>query len=166
AFSEAADGIFTYMEYNDGRLVKRIADARTNENGVYDLDPNGHFGITETGDGVHVVTTMTYDAQGRPLTTTAPDGDVNMMWFTVLADRTQVSLSAPLVVSGSPDTFHGPAGYSVANQAGKAVFSGSLFFGGGGGTTTTDISLWIDEAEANPLEAADSAAVGSVPRGS
>ncbi|MFG0252524.1 MAG: hypothetical protein ACF8NJ_06585, partial [Phycisphaerales bacterium JB038] len=143
--------VYTYTEFNDGRLITSIADAKTDSTSVFDLDPSGDFGISESSSGVHVVTTMTYDAQGRPDETTAPDGDISKMWFTALADRTSVTLRCPLVVAGTPDTFYGPAGYSVMNHAGKPVFTGTLAFSGG--STTTDISSWIDETDDMPLEA-------------
>lgn len=162
AFSKSADGIFSYRQYTNGQLTKSIQDAQTNHGSDFASgdDPNADFGITETGDGLRLVTTYTYDAQGRPDTTTAPDGLVSKMWYTKLSDGRMVTLSIPRMVAGGSSTYYGPVAYSVTNHAGKAEFSGTIALSGG--SSTTALTSWI-ASSADPI-AALSGSVGSVAR--
>ncbi|CAK9112214.1 Uncharacterized protein SCF082_LOCUS52037, partial [Durusdinium trenchii] len=158
AFMKAEDGIYDYMEYADGLMVESIRDAKLNEGGVFDADPNGVFGITETGDGWDVRTTYVYDDQGRRTRVTAPDGDVSEVYRTVLKDRRPVTISIPLVIdNGGPVTYYGPAGMSVSDHAGNGVASVRITLSGG--STTTGLSSWIDETDDDPLTAVDHGSV-------
>ncbi|UYV13452.1 MAG: hypothetical protein NCW75_04005 [Phycisphaera sp.] len=148
AFRKAEDGIYDYTEYVDGLMVESIRDATLNAASTYDADPNGVFGITETGDGWGVTTTYAYDDQGRRTQVTAPDGDVSEVYRTVLVDRRPVTVSIPLVTSG-PTTYYGPVGVSVADHAGNGVASMQVAMSGG--STTTGLSSWIDETDTDPL---------------
>ena len=146
-YVKSPDGIISYTEYTDGQVTRTIRDADTSTlTGV----PSG---FSSLGTELHYVTTMTYDDQARPDEATAPDGTVSKRYYTKLADGRFVTLSIPRVVSGSPDTFHGPVGYSVTNLAGRAEASGTISFSGG--STTTAISSWIDDADSDPIQAVD-----------
>jgi RHS repeat-associated protein len=160
AFSVTTDGIFTYTQYTNGQLVKRIQDAQTNHGSDFASgdDPNTDFGVTETGSGLRLITTYTYDAQGRPDTTTMPDGRVTKMYYSKLADGRMVTLSIPRYVTGSPDTFYGPCSYTVANQAGKVEMQGTVALS----STTTALSSWIDETDADPITALDVGTLASM----
>jgi RHS repeat-associated protein len=155
AFSETAEGVFTYSQYTNGRLTKQIVDCQTNHGSDFAAgdDPNGDFGITESGSGERLITTYTYDAQGRPDTTTHPDGRVTKMYYTKLGDGRMVTVSFPKFVSGSPSTFYGPASYTVTNHAGQAEFSGTITLSGG--TSTTALTGWFTESDADPITALD-----------
>ena len=153
AFMKAEDGIYDYMEYDDGLMVESIRDAKLNETGVFDADPNGVFGITETGDGWDVRTTYAYDDQGRRTRVTAPDGDISETYRTVLADRRPVTIGIPLVTTGGSTTYYGPVSMSVRDQAGNGV--ASLRIALSGGSTTTALSSWIDETDDDPITAVD-----------
>jgi len=162
AFGKSADGIYSYRQYTNGQLTKSIQDAQTNHGSDFASgdDPNTDFGITETGDGLRLVTTYTYDPQGRPDTTTAPDGLVSKMWYTKLSDGRMVTLSIPRMVAGGSATYYGPVSYSVTNHAGEAEFSGTIAINGG--STTTALTSWITSS-ADPI-AALNGSVGSVAR--
>ncbi|RNC81833.1 MAG: hypothetical protein ED559_08630 [Phycisphaera sp.] len=159
AFTEDEAGIFNYTLYEDGLMTKSIRDAQTNHASDFASgdDPNTDFGITESGDGFHRVTTYTYDPQGRRDTVTASHGMVSKSYRSVLADRRVVSISIPRVVSGT--TFHGPASYTVMNHAGQAEFSGTIAITSSG--ITTALTGWIDETDDDPITALD---VGTLAR--
>ncbi|MGD9789023.1 MAG: hypothetical protein AB7Q00_07955 [Phycisphaerales bacterium] len=158
AFVEAADGTFTYTAYTNGQLTKQIRDCQTNHGSDFGSDdPNTAFGITGTGDGLRLVTTYTYDPQGRPDTTTMPDGRVSQMYYSKLADGRMVTVSIPHVTSGGSTTYYGPASYTVTNLGGKVEATGIIAISSSG--TTMALSSWIDDADADPITALD---VGSL----
>jgi len=150
AFALREDGVYTYSQYENGQLVKRIEDAQTNHGSDFDSgdDPSTDFGITEDGNGLRRITTYTYDHQGRLETTTRPDGRVIQNYYSVLADGRLVSVSIPKADSG---TFYGPASYTVRNLAGQVEAQGTIALSGG--TTMTALTGWIDEAEDDPVAA-------------
>ncbi|HBS28148.1 MAG TPA: hypothetical protein DEB06_01565, partial [Phycisphaerales bacterium] len=161
AFSEAADGVFTYTQYSNGQLVKRIEDAQTNHGSDFAAgdDPNTQFGVTENANGLRRVTSYTYDKQGRPDETTLPDGRVTKQYYSKLADGRLVTVSIPKYVSGS-GTFHGPASYTVRNLAGQTEAQGTIAISGG--TTTTALTGWIDEGDADLITALDHGSLASL----
>ncbi len=160
AFMEAEDGVFTYTKIEEGLVTTRIQDAKTNHGSAFASgdDPNTDFGITETGDGVHRVTSMTYDDQGRLDETTLPNDRVTKTYFSKLADERLVTLRFPKYVSGT-STLHGPVSASVANHAGGA--EAQLTIELAGGTSTSALTAFIDEADTDPLLAVG---VGTVAR--
>jgi RHS repeat-associated protein len=162
AFTETADGIFTYTQYTDGRLTKMIRDCQTNHATDFASgdDPNTDFGITETGDGERWITTYTYDAQGRTDTVTGPDGEVSKVYYTNLADRRLVTIRFPKFIDGTPDTYYGPASYTVTNHAGKVELTGTIAYSGG--STTTAIASHVDETDDDPIMALDTGTLGRI----
>lgn len=159
AFTKTPDGIYSYGQYTNGQLTKSIQDAQTDHGSDFagGDDPSTDFSISETSDGTRLITTYTFDAQGRLNETTSPDNSISKMWYTKLSDGRMVTLSIPLVVPGTP-TYYGPVGYTVTNQAGKAEFSGTIALGGG--SSTTALTSWITSS-ADPIAAL---AVGTVAR--
>ncbi len=101
-------------------------------------------GFESSGSPLHFVTTYTYDAQGRRVTTKAHDGGVSGSYVSQLADRRLVSLSYPRIEAGSPTKYHGPVGYIVSNLEGKAEASGSVALPGN--DTVAAQSLHVDES--------------------
>jgi len=152
AFALREDGVYTYTQYANGQLVKRIEDAQTNHGSDFagGDDPNGDFGITEDGNGLRRVTTYTYDHQGRLDTMTRPDGQVLKNYYSKLADGRLVSVSIPKASGG---TFYGPTGYTVRNLAGQTEVQGTIALSGG--TTMTALTSWIDETDSDPVTAVD-----------
>ncbi|MFN7021605.1 MAG: hypothetical protein ACK4WH_09795, partial [Phycisphaerales bacterium] len=114
AFAESARGIFHYTAYTGGQVTKRIEDVKTNGTFPTGDDPNTDWGITESGDGFGRVTEYAYDDQGRMATSTLPGGRVIMRWYAKLGDERMVTFGIPRVAS-----YHGPASYTVTNQAGN-----------------------------------------------
>jgi RHS repeat-associated protein len=162
AFSRAADGTYSYTQYTNGLLTKSIRDAQTNNGSDFASgdDPSTDFGITETGDGLRLVTTYTYDAQGRHDTTTEPDGHISKSYFAKLTDGRLVQLSIPRVEVGGSTTYYGPVSYRVFNHAGQTDFAGQIKLSGG--ASTIALGSWIGST-ADPLTAL-SGSVGSVSR--
>jgi len=155
AFVESEDGTFTYLEYDEGLLVKRIDDAQTNLGGTYDVDPNGVFGITETGDGLHKVTTFTYDDLGRRLTVTS-NGKTAASYQTRLVDGRVMTISYPKYVDTGSDEFYGPVSFTVTNQAGRVEAQGLIALEDNSGVYTTKAqTAHVDEAASDPLTAID-----------
>ena len=154
AFSEDNDGVFHYSLIEGGVQTKSIRDAQTNHGSDFASgdDPNTTWGITESADGLRLITTMTYDAQGRNDTTTLPSARVTKRYYSQLGDERLVSISIPKYVSGT-GTFHGPISYSVSNHVGKPDVTGTIAFSGG--TTTTALTGWIDETDDDPITAVD-----------
>jgi RHS repeat-associated protein len=160
AFTEAADGIFTYTQYTDGQLVKRIDDARTNHGSDFATgdDPNTDFGITETGDGVRRITTYAYDDQGRSDTVTQADGRVLKRYYSKFADSRQVTLGYNDYDS-SPLKFYGPVQYTVANHAGRTEVQATVALTNN--ESTTALTGHVDETDSDPITAMD---LGTVAR--
>jgi len=146
AFTKDADGTWSYTQRTAGLIVKRIQDANTAGSFVSGDDPNGDFGITEVNIGLDLTTTYTYDAQGRSLTTTAPDGNVSQVHHVCLEDGQMATVSIPLVSGGN---YYGPVGYTITNQAGRVTASGQISFTGG--DTSTAPSGWIDTSASDPI---------------
>ncbi len=116
AFTESARGIVSYTGYTGGQVTKTIEDAKTDSGTTYPggEHPNTDFGIASSTAGFHRTTTFAYDDQGRLATSTLPSGRVTMRWYAKLADERMVTFSIPRVAS-----YHGPASYTVTNQAGS-----------------------------------------------
>jgi hypothetical protein len=168
AFTKSPDGIYTYTQYSNGQLVKRIDDCQTNHATDFASgdDPNTDFGITETGSGLRQVTTYAYDAQGRATETTihahgSTDADkiVRKSYYSTLADGKLVTLGYSDFVSSS-GTFYGPISYSVTNQAGSPEFQATVAIASAG--ITTAITSHIDEGQTDALAALDIGTVSSV----
>jgi len=146
AFTVDADGTWNYTERSGGLVVRRVQDAKTNGSFATGDDPNGDFGITEVNIGLDLTTTYTYDAQGRSLTTTAPDGNVSQVHHVCLEDGQMATVSIPLVSGGN---YYGPVIYTITNQAGRVTASGQISFSGG--DTSTAPSGWIDTSASDPI---------------
>ncbi len=159
AFTEGPDGVFTYTEYENGQVVLRIQDAQTNHGSDFASgdDPSSDFGISETGAGLRLITSYTYDAQGRPNEATMPSGRTTKSYYSRLADHRMVTISIPRVTGGP--TYYGPATFTVTNQAGKVEASGTIALSGG--SSGSALSGWIDESEA---EIVDAVLVGTIAR--
>ena len=112
AFAESSRGIFHYIAYAGGQVTKRIEDVKTN--GTFPGDSISDWGIASSGDGFDRVTEYAYDNQGRLATSILPGGRVTMRWYAKLADERMVTFGVPRVAS-----YHGPASYTVTNQAGN-----------------------------------------------
>ncbi|MCA9281060.1 MAG: hypothetical protein H6812_10565 [Phycisphaeraceae bacterium] len=150
-FSLGADGLMGFADYDDnGQLSKSVRDA--DASGLSHSDfTSGQVpsGYDDYGSPLHLKTTYTYDAQGRPDVTTMPDGDKTKRYYTKLADDRLVTISIPQMTTGGSTTYYGPVSYSVTNHAGKAEFGGSIAFSGG--STTTALTSWIDETDSDPI---------------
>ncbi|MGD9689502.1 MAG: hypothetical protein AB7K52_07155 [Phycisphaerales bacterium] len=161
AFTVSPTSITTYTQYTNGLLVKRIDDCQTNHGSDFagGDDPNGDFGITESASGLRVITTYTYDNQGRLDTTTHADGLVTKMYYSKLKDGRMVTIACPRVVAGSP-TYYGPMSYTVTNLAGMTEFSGTVAISNSG--ITTVLTSWIDETDGDPITALDIGTLSSM----
>ncbi|MCC6244764.1 MAG: hypothetical protein IT353_18100, partial [Gemmatimonadaceae bacterium] len=163
AWTKNTEGRISYTIYDavTGLVTKSIQDADTSLSGSGQVF-NGvtiPSGYSSSGTPTHLVTTYTYDAQGRLDTTTASDGTVTKQFHTKLADGKMAHLGVPRVVTSGTTTYYGPASYSVTNQAGQTVLSSTVAFSGG--TTTTAIASWITTTAADPITAL---ATGTVTR--
>ncbi len=147
-FTKNTQGILTYMGYVNGQVTTSVQDADTTtlSGGGVSLPP----GLSTSGTALHYVTTYTYDAQGRPETTTTPDGRVMVNLYTKLVDQRMVTLSFPRKTTG-PTTYFGPVSYTVTNHAGKAEFSGTIAVTSSGSTTA--LGSWIDSTTSDPIAA-------------
>jgi RHS repeat-associated protein len=127
AFRESASGVFNYSEYENGRAIRQIADVQTNSGDIAVADdPNGIWGITETGTGLHELTDRTHDTQGRTREVIQERGATDRITkthYSQLADGRRVTLHYADVQSG---TYYGPVQFSVTNQAGQMEIQGSI----------------------------------------
>ncbi|MCC6971625.1 MAG: hypothetical protein IT434_15545, partial [Phycisphaerales bacterium] len=154
ALSESEVGIFGYSTLTDGLVTKSIRDCQTNHGSDFGAeDPNTDWGITETGDGDRLITTYTYDSQGRIDTTTLPDGRITKSYYSKLADARLVTINFPRMTTGGSTTYFGPASYTVSNHGGKPEMAGTIAIGASG--LTDALSTWIDEADSDPITALD-----------
>jgi len=160
AFREDENGIFSYSGYAGGQLVKSIADAQTNHGSDFlsGDDPNGDFGITESGAGLRQITTYAYDQEGRldsvtlfANASTSAEMRVQKHAYTRLLDQRMVTLGYPDYEAGGTPVYHGPASYRVSNLANRSVFSGLIAFSGN--QTTTPPGGQIDHTESDPITA-------------
>jgi len=161
AFNESASGVFTYMYFEDGLLKKRIDDAQTDHATDFASgdDPATDFGISETDDGVRRITTMAYDAQGRLTTTTEPDGNVSLRYYSRLADQRPVTISYPKYEDLATDVYYSPASYQVSNHEGQSEFSATIEMSGG--SATTALTSHITETASDAITALG---IGSIAR--
>ncbi|MDP1662577.1 MAG: hypothetical protein Q8L55_11750, partial [Phycisphaerales bacterium] len=163
AFSIAPDGIYTAMKYNNlGLPLRTVRDANPNTSGDFDTNYGpGDFGLsTSSNGGLTYASEATYDAVGRTVTATAHAGTaprVSYMYYSRLADRRMATISSPLFVSGTP-SWAGPFSYSVSNQGGRGEFSATL---GTASAVTTALASWIDETDADPIDALHSTLEGT-----
>ncbi|MFO0836553.1 MAG: RHS repeat-associated core domain-containing protein [Phycisphaerales bacterium] len=154
AMTESEVGIFSYSTLTDGLVVKSIRDCQTNHGSDFGgEDPNTDWGISESSDGDRLITTYTYDNQGRIDTTTLPDGRVTKSYYSKLADGRMVTINFPRMTTGGSTTYFGPASYTVTNHAGKPEMTGSIAIGSSG--LTDALSTWIDEGDSDPITALD-----------
>ncbi len=158
SFSKSADTtpVISYraMSATTGLVTTSITDANTAHADLTGVTiPSTPTSYATSGTALHLKTTYTYDAQGRPSTTTAPDGLVSQQYITLLADHRIVRLSVPRVVTSGSTTYYGPVSYTVSNQAGGVEFQGLIAFSGTGGSTTTAISGWITTTASDPITA-------------
>jgi len=160
AFTENEEGIFSYSGYSGGLLVKVITDAQTNHGSDFASgdDPNGDFGIAETGAGLRQITAYAFDHQGRLDAVTlfanassAAGMRVQKHAYTRLADQRMVTLGYPDFEAGNTPAYHGPASYRVSNLANRSVFSGAIAFTGN--QTTAAPGAQIDDSASDPISA-------------
>lgn len=163
AFSVAPDGIYTAMKYNSlGLPVRTVRDADPNVSGDFDTGYGpGNYGLsTSSNSGLTYASEATYDAVGRIVTTTAHAGSsplVSYMYYSRLADNRLATIASPLYASGVP-SWTGPFSYQVNNQGGRGEFSATL---GPSSAVTTALASWIDETDADPIDALHSTLEGS-----
>ncbi len=155
AFIESATGIFTYTQFTDGQLTKRINDVKTD--GTFDTgdDPNTVWGITESADGWDVTTTLTYDDQGRRDLVTPDDGPVRKTYYSKIADGRYATLAYADYEDLATDKYHGPVSYAVTNHAGKAEVQATVELSGN--ESTESLTNHIDEAATDPILAVETA---------
>jgi hypothetical protein len=162
SFRKESDGVINYTQHVNGQAVKSIRDADTSLTGTgQDFEnENAPTGFTSDGSGdeFHMVTEMSYDAQGRRETTTMFAGTsqerVTRTHYTRLADRRLVMLSVPREWdNGGTTTYDGPASYSVTNHAGQVEASGTIVLSGG--SSTTALTGWIDDTDDDVITAVD-----------
>ncbi|MFO0981424.1 MAG: hypothetical protein U1E76_06655, partial [Planctomycetota bacterium] len=120
AFEKSEAGIITYREYTNGQLTKLIEDADTGQTGAGQDFENVSIptGFSSSGTELHRKTTHTYDAQGRPFTSTA-NTYTPVTYYSKLGDQRLVELRFTHSAGSSPTTYYGPVGYRVFNHAGR-----------------------------------------------
>jgi YD repeat-containing protein len=125
-----------------GQTATRIADwdGSTLTNVVSEDKPGGTlaWSVSAGGSGtpIQALSTMTYDDQGRMLTSTRPsaNGTITAANFYILDSYELGTISYPRKVS---TTYYGPAHYTRVNHAGKA--DQSIMFQCTGGTSSPTI---------------------------
>ena len=173
AFTESESSSFTYTQFTDGQLTKRIDDVKTNGTFPSGDDPNTDFAVAETGDGVDRITTFAYDAQGRSDIVTQPDGRVLKTYYSELADGRLATLRYSDYEDLATDKFYGPVSYSVTNHAGKTSCAGTIALRSdenSGEYTTRAITTHLVETRADPITAialtpTDSSRIGNLSLG-
>jgi len=167
-FTEAQNDVVAYSGFtSDGQVSVSISDANTGASYTGDFDVSTGL-PTSNVSAEHRATWYTYDDQGRVTeierTVGGPSSRttlaISRTHYTKLADGRLVTISSPFVVAGSPDIIHGPASYTVTNQAGGVEFSGQLVFSGG--STTAALSTWIDSTDSDPIAAVSVGALTAV----
>ena len=149
AFVESTESIFTYTQFTDGQLTKRIDDVKTNGTFPAGDDPNDDWSITETGNGSDRTTTMTYDDQGRRELVTQPDGRVLKMYYSRLDDRRLVTLRYNDYETSPSIKYFGPVQYTVVNHAGKAEVQAVVALSGN--ESTLALTNHVDETTDDPI---------------
>lgn len=152
AFTVSARGSTTYTLYTQGLLTTRIEDCKTNSGSDFagGDDPNGDFGITETGNGFDRMTQWSYDAQGRVDQTVLPTRTMKK-WYTHLGDDRLVTFSVPRVAfpPAADPIYYGPVQYTVDNQAGDTEDCMIVAVDAGG--TSDDPSGWLTVSAPSPI---------------
>ena len=157
AFTESADGTFTYTQYRDGTVVTRIDDVKTNDTtdiAVSVDDPNGIWGITESGTGEHRKTSISHDTQGRVVTRTLEQGSNDRVYRTYISRLKDFRL-VTLQYNDYDTTpkFYGPVSYTVTNLAGQVEVQAVVALTSN--ESTTALSGHVDETDADPITAMD-----------
>ena len=149
-FSQDQLGRWSYTGYNsDGLPSTSIADSHPSGTGIHDEDQGLTGALTQPPDDLlELITTRTFDDQGRVVRTTLPSGRETEQHVTSLANGLIVTLSSPRVDGGD---YSGPASYSVRNLAGRTVAEGVISFSGG--STSTAMSSWINTGATDPKAA-------------
>jgi len=151
-YERSGDDVIMHRRYNKGLVTKSVQDVDTGADIEGDTAPSSFATIVSSP--LSLVTSQTYDAQGRLATRTLPAVDgtsiVEKMYYTKLADRRLVTLQYRNFVSGSSKYF-GPVSYSVRNHAGKVEAEAIISVETTG--TTYAQSSHIDEGSADPIAA-------------
>jgi YD repeat-containing protein len=120
AFTQDGGGILFYTGQSAfGQTAKQISDCNTGSTGDYlSGDAPSTWSLSSTSGAIHAITSMTYDDQGRPLTTTRPsvNGTITSARVYLIDDNRLGTMSFPRKVSS---TYYGPASYSRINHAGR-----------------------------------------------
>jgi len=154
-FEKTALGYITYHEYTNGQRTKLIEDADTGLT-AGGQDFNGvtiPTNFSSSGTELHRKSTFTYDAQGRPDTSTA-NSYTTKQYYSMLADRRLVTEGFTNKVS---TTYYGPVSYEVRNHAGKVEVTGII--GLTSNSTSAALTSLIDESDADPITAVDTGSV-------
>jgi YD repeat-containing protein len=141
AFTEDETGVLFYTGRNGwGQTATQIADADIANTGDFTSEdfPGGTnlWSLSSSGSPIHIITTMTYDDQGRLLTSTRPsvNGTITSANFYLLDSYRLGTISFPRKVS---TTYYGPGSYTRINHAGKP--DQRITFQFSGGTTSPAI---------------------------
>lgn len=152
-FTETDDGRFNYMEYDSrGQMTRSIQDVQANGSDTPLAAAATAHSITLPGSATNLITTTTYDDQGRPSTTTIPTGRIMAMFYSKLSDGRFATLSVPRRTGTSTFTYYGPVSYSITNQAGRSEGSGILTLAGSSNDAQS-IASWIDTTKSDPIQA-------------
>ncbi|MEM9372932.1 MAG: RHS repeat-associated core domain-containing protein, partial [Planctomycetota bacterium] len=138
-----ADGVLSYMRYDDNMLVESVQDANAS---LISDQPSG--GLTSPPTPKHIVTAYTYDLQERLRTTTLPNGRELNQHYGVLDDGQIVSIGFPGVDGSS--NLDGPASFSLSGHNGIGLQSGRLQVGAG--VKIADEDTWIKSDETDVLD--------------
>lgn len=152
AYTKDAGGVVNYSRRDSqGRADRQIADVNVSTTGDLDLanDTPTVWGLTLSGSPIHIVTTMTYDQQGRMLTSESPSVSgtrTAAMAYVVQSDGQMATFSFPKT---SGTTYYGPASISVTNHAGKPVRSALIALAAAGSSLpgTAPSSDWSQRVD-------------------
>ena len=151
-FTKSEEGIIGYSAYDPatGQLVMSVSDADTTQTATGEVFHGVTIpsGFSSSGSPMHLVTTYSYDPQGRIIRIKTPDGIVRVLYYTALADETLVALNVP---NFDGTNYYGPVSVSIANHASRLVAQGTIALSGG--TTTSAVSGWIATSATNPVSA-------------
>jgi RHS repeat-associated protein len=148
-WTQDSEGILSYTQYEQGRVVQRVDDADTGQ------VPSGDVpaGWASTGGAFHRVSTMTYDRAGEENELHA-DGSGVRSHVTRLADGRRVNLRVPYSTVGG--LVYGVTSVSFENQAGYDEASGALATSG---FATVDLTALVSTTETDPLTSLNTSGV-------
>lgn len=153
-FEKTALGYITYHGYNNGQQVTLIEDANTSHSDLTGVTIPTNF--SSSGTELHRKSTFSYDAQGRPETTTA-NSYTPKRYYTRLKDHRPVEIEVTHYQTSPSTKYLGPVSYQVLNQAGQAEVSGLI--GLTDNETSNAPSAFIVETDDDPIAAVSTGTV-------